>query len=133
MFGFKPKKLAVPAGVNDELDAIEAVDSSLQDSDSSSLAEANTLPTGEAVEIKAEEKTSKEADSMLDFTASQPASQETPKEESSLADLFGGSSHEEEKSSLTAILLRTPDASLDEILSELNDIREMLRGRLDEG
>mgnify|MGYP005634969049 CR=1 FL=1 len=131
MFGFKPKKLAVPAGTGGNSVGEEATDAA-QSAAPLSAPEPKPLPLDEPEEQVTAGETSDEPDSMLDFTASEPAPDEGQGEESSLADLFAGTNQQEEKSSLTAILERTPDASIEELLTELNEIREMLRGRLDE-
>ena len=99
----------------------------------SSLEEKDMPVTGKQQVVNAQEKENDdEPDSMLNFTASQPPPKEEPAPKSSLAELFSSASNAEEKSSLTAILERVPDVSIEEILNDLNEIREMLRGRLDE-
>ena len=66
---------------------------------------------------------------MLDF-ASPPQSEEaTGDSSSSLADLFSGT-EDESQSDMGAILEKAPQATLDELMEDLSEIKEMLRGRL---
>ncbi len=76
-----------------------------------------------------EEKKEEPKAPMLDFSAP-PKSPEEGDSSSSLADLFGGT-EEETESSLGNILEKAPQASITEILEDLAEIKEMLRGRLD--
>lgn len=67
---------------------------------------------------------------MLDFSAPPKGPDEAEGESSSLADLFV-STEEETQSDMSAILDRVPQISIEEIMEDLAEIKEMLRGRLD--
>ena len=134
MFGFKPKKTVTTGAAAGTATAVAG-------NTARPINEPKPLPleadaplvetTVAGAEAKAEEKSG--PDSMLDIMASEPPkAEEGGSKEGSLADLFAGSTQQEEKTSLSAILDRTPDASIEELMEDLNEIREMLRGRLEE-
>jgi hypothetical protein len=145
VFGFKPKK---PAGTGQTTAAATAVAGADAEpaSEPKPLAVEEEAPVAEqasteqaaagetAADTGAENEGDTDAapDSMLDFKASEPEPTEEKEGQSSLADLFAGATQQEEKNSLSQILERTPDASVEELLEDLNEIKEMLRGRLEE-
>lgn len=137
MFGFKPKKPAGTSQTTATATAVAGADAEpAEEPQPLTVAEAPVAEPANTTQAETANETESDADSspdsMLDITASQPTETEEQEGQSSLADLFAGATQQEEKNSLAAILERTPDASVEELLDDLNEIREMLRGRLEE-